>query len=447
VIFKDIILNMNIDFLSPRKGILKAFAFAFAFIFMSNFVMAQPNGEEIFNNYCSSCHKVGGKSTGPWIKGAKDRWTQNSSMDNLYKWVKNSADVIKSGDAYAVKLFNEYNQSPMTAQPLSNEQIDAVLAYVDNYVAPVAATPAETVGAVAEEESDAWVWVLVISILFIVIILAVGSVRRQLQNAIRESKGEETDEDLSYLQIFGQWASRHKVLVGLASVIITASILVSLGQASMQIGVFEGYNPSQPIEFDHSVHAGKANINCVYCHSSAEKGKHAGIPSVNVCMNCHRSIHKGQNTGTEEIAKIHAAAGYDPDKNDYTKQATPIAWNKVHNLPDHVYFNHSQHVVVGKVDCAQCHGDVKNIKTGKVATIAELNAVEENSIKFTKQVLTMGWCLECHNQSGVQDQGSAYYDEIHKRLKDNPALLKKYKEDDKITVRELGGWECGKCHY
>ncbi|MFP5469969.1 MAG: c-type cytochrome [Bacteroidia bacterium] len=410
--------------------------------------MAQPNGEEIFNNYCSSCHKVDGKSTGPWMKGAKERWEQNSSMENLYKWVKNSSDVIKAGDPYAVKLFNEYNQSPMTAQPLSNEQIDAVLAYVDNYVAPVADVSAEGDNTVAvKDNSDSMVWIIVLLLVLAVIVYALSSSKRQLQNAIKEANGEQTDEDLSYYQLFCKWAGRHKVLVGLGSLVITCSILVALGNEAMQIGVFEGYNPSQPVAFDHSVHAGKAEVNCVYCHSSAEKGRHAGIPSVNVCMNCHRDIHEGRNTGTEEIAKIHAAAGFDPDKNAYTKDASPIVWNRVHNLPDHVYFNHSQHVVVGKIDCAQCHGDVKNIKTGKIATTADLNAVEENSIKFTKQVLTMGWCLECHEQSGVQDKGNAYYDEIHKRLKDNPELLKKYKQDDKITVRELGGWECAKCHY
>ena len=147
------------------------------------------------------------------------------------------------------------------------------------------------------------------------------------------------------------------------------------------------------------------------------------------------------------LGQIHAAAGFDADKLQYTSEATPIVWNKVHNLPDHVYFNHSQHVAVGKLDCAQCHGDVKNIKTGQVATREELNAVEENSIKFTKQTLTMGWCLDCHNQIGIQAEGSEYYDEIHKRLKSNPELLKKFKEDDQITVRELGGWECAKCHY
>lgn len=438
---------MSFRFLSPIKGFISATSFLVAFAFLASAnVGAQVNGEQIFSDYCSSCHKVDGKSTGPWIKGARQRWADNSSEENLYKWVKNSAEVIKSGDTYANKIFKEYNESPMTPQALSNEQIDAVLEYVDTYVAPVAEV-AEGGGETVEAESDAWLWILVVLSIFLVVILAVGSVRRQLQNAVDEKEGVEVNDDLTYLQAFAVWANKNKILVGLSSLVILLTILITLGNEGHRVGVFEGYNPSQPIEFDHSVHAGKAEINCVYCHNSAEKSRHAGIPSVNVCMNCHKDIKKGKNTGTEEIAKIHEAAGFDADKLQYTSEGSPIVWNKVHNLPDHVYFNHSQHVAVGKLDCAQCHGDVKNIKTGQVATMEELNAVEENAIKFTKPTLTMGWCLDCHNQIGIQAEGSEYYDEIHKRLKDNPELLKKFKEDDQITVRELGGWECAKCHY
>ena len=439
---------MSFRFSSPVKGFISAASLLVAFLFLgfSN-LNAQPNGEEIFNTYCASCHKPDKNSTGPALQGAKQRWEENSSLDNLYKWVKNSQEVVKAGDPYAVKLFKEWNGSIMTPQPISNEQIDAVLTYVDAYVAPTAQGPESPTGQVEEQESDAWIWVLTISVLFFIIIASVGSVRRQLQNTINEQEGKPTDEDLSYMQAFGKWANKNKVLVGLSSLAILLTVLVKLGAAGHQVGVFDDYNPSQPIAFDHSVHAGNAEINCVYCHNSAEKSKHAGIPSVNVCMNCHKDIHEGKKTGPDEIAKVHAAAGFDPDKMQYTGEGSPIVWNKVHNLPDHVYFNHSQHVAVGKLDCAQCHGDVKNITTGKVATREELNAVEENSIKFEKPTLTMGWCLDCHNQIGVQDAGSEYYDEIHKRLKNNPELLKKFKEDDQITVRELGGWECAKCHY
>lgn len=440
---------MNFRFLNPLRGIASATALFVAFAMLNSFnINAQADGEKVFNDYCSSCHKVDKISTGPALKGAKQRWADNSSLENLYAWVKNSQAVISSGDAYANKLFKDFKGSIMTPQAVSNEQIDAVMDYVDNWTPPVAEANEAVVGGSGEPaESDAWMWIMVISILFIIIILSVGSVRRQLNNAINEQEGKETDEDKSYLELFGVWANKNKLLVGLSTLVILLTVLISLGKEGHNIGVFEGYNPSQPIPFDHSVHAGSAEVNCVYCHNSAEKSKHAGIPTVNVCMNCHKDIQEGTNTGTEEIAKIHAAAGFDPEKNDYTNEASPIVWNKVHNLPDHVYFNHSQHVVVGKVDCAQCHGDVKTFKTGKIATMEELNAVEENAIKFTKPTLTMGWCLECHNQADVQMEGSEYYDEIHKRLKEDPELLKKYKEDDQITVRELGGWECAKCHY
>jgi predicted HAD superfamily Cof-like phosphohydrolase len=166
-------------------------------------------------------------------------------------------------------------------------------------------------------------------------------------------------------------------------------------------------------------------------------------------MNCHRNIQKGTYTGTEEIAKIHEAAGFDAEGNAYTGETSPIVWNKVHNLPDHVYFNHSQHVNVGGIDCIQCHGDVKTYNLGKVASVEDINALD-GTTKLTRPVLTMGWCLECHQETGVEvsdKSKSGYYKEIHERLKNNPELLKKYLEDDKITVRELGGWECAKCHY
>jgi hypothetical protein len=174
-------------------------------------------------------------------------------------------------------------------------------------------------------------------------------------------------------------------------------------------------------------------------------------------MNCHKTVSEGTTTGTEEIAKIYDAAGYDPVKKEYTGVTKPIKWVKVHNLPDHVYFNHSQHVVAGGVDCKQCHGNMKKQTVGKVMTTEELNNVgvtdedyDENAIKFTKPTLTMGWCIECHRQSSVDianaPEGS-YYEMIHKRLLLDKKTYQKYLEDDMVTVGELGGLECAKCHY
>lgn len=218
----------------------------------------------------------------------------------------------------------------------------------------------------------------------------------------------------------------------------------------LSVNLMEDYHPEQPIAYSHKLHAGQLEIECVYCHNSVEKSKTAGIPTTNVCMNCHKAVSEGSTTGTEEIAKIYEAAGFDPDKMQYTGETKPVQWVKVHNLPDHVYFNHSQHVVVGDLDCKQCHGDMTKETTARVMTKEDLNAVEDNEIKFTRPVLTMGWCIECHSKSEIDiqsDDASGYYTEIHKRLKNDKKTYQKYLEDDMVSVAELGGWECAKCHY
>src|SRR5690606_8602751 len=106
----------------------------------------------------------------------------------------------------------------------------------------------------------------------------------------------------------------------------------------------EGYAPVQPISFSHKVHAGDNQIACVYCHYSAEQGRHAGIPPAELCMNCHTHVKKD----SPEVGKI----------NEALVQNKNIEWEKVHHLPDFAYFNHSQHVRVGNVSCQECHGDV-----------------------------------------------------------------------------------------
>ena len=131
--------------------------------------------------------------------------------------------------------------------------------------------------------------------------------------------------------------------------------------------------------------------------------------------------------GEKEIGKIYAANGFDPKTGKYdTSKENPLKWIKVHNLPDHVYFNHSQHVVVGQIKCEQCHGNVKEM------TVAE-----------QKAPLTMKWCIECHRKTEVVMEGNAYYDRLHKALKEKYAG----QYDVKFTVEKIGGLECGKCHY
>jgi hypothetical protein len=243
--------------------------------------------------------------------------------------------------------------------------------------------------------------------------------------------------ETTFWQEARQWMSGHRRLVGVICIVIVFVGMKSCWDACYRIGVYydwrtqKGYKPEQPIKFSHKLHAGDNEIDCKYCHNSVEKSRHAGIPTVNICMNCHKGIQKGPQYDDKEIAKIYQASGFDPanptkwDPNDKTRQ-NPIAWIKVHNLPDHVYFNHSQHVVVGKIECATCHGDVKSM------TVAE-----------QKAPLTMKWCIECHRKTEVAMQGNAYYDRLH------AALKKKYagRYDVKFTVEKIGGLECAKCHY
>ncbi|MDG2053065.1 MAG: cytochrome c3 family protein, partial [Flavobacteriaceae bacterium] len=123
------------------------------------------------------------------------------------------------------------------------------------------------------------------------------------------------------------------------------------------------------------------------------------------------------------IAKLYDAVGWDDTMQSYTGEEKPVKWVRIHNLPDFVYFNHSQHVTVAGIDCQKCHGPV-----------------EEMEIMYQYSSLTMGWCIDCHRETNVDLENNEYYEKIHEELS------KKYNVD-KLTIAELGGLECGKCHY
>ncbi len=196
----------------------------------------------------------------------------------------------------------------------------------------------------------------------------------------------------------------------LASPMLTATLAVALAFSIMlwipQLGAYhlpgnqQDYEPAQPIAFSHRLHAGELQVSCVYCHFAVEKGRHAGIPPANVCMNCHRFVTaplgavqaederaKKENRSprrivSPEIQKIYDALALGPDlKPDPTKTPVPIAWNKVHSLPDFVYFDHRGHMAQG-VACQQCHGPVETME--RVRQVSDLS---------------MGWCVNCHRNA------------------------------------------------
>jgi len=415
--------------------------FALILIAVSSLAGDFANGEAIFTAKCMSCHKPTAEvSAAPGLAGVAQRWKGNEAL--LYTWIKNPNAAIATGDPYVTALVGKWKAKfgLMAAQNVTDTEIDDILTYIAEYVPPIAIVAAAPVGAGGEpvDQGMSWIWWLVFGLTFLAVIFSLSGVKRQLHAAQSIKEGQEP-EDIGYFDAFKAWAGNNFALVNIIGIFLTILLLVSAWDWAAGIGVYggdsvaENYRPEQPIKFSHALHAGTNEIACQYCHSSAQIAKTPLIPSANVCMNCHKYIDKGPVYGEKEIAKIYEAVGWDKENKEYTGVTKPIKWIKVHDLPDHVYFNHAQHVKVGQIECETCHGEVK-----------EMEVVEQvNS-------LTMGWCINCHNETSVQMADNGYYDEIHARLTNSDQgveLLKEYLEDGTITAKELGGWECAKCHY
>lgn len=414
---------------------------------------ASIDGGKLFAAKCATCHHPFKDGTGPKLQGVRAKWEEGGAIEgSIYTWV-NNWQAAAAADPYAQGVTTVKPTSMDKFPDLSVAQIDAIFDWADAQTeggGDTGASAEVVCQEPVEEEGVNWTWVI-LGIVFVVVILAVGTVRRQLSTATGDNP--DADDKLSYWESFRIWAWKNFRYVLIGTAVVAISLVVIVFQRLYRVGVVENYQPSQPIEFPHNVHAGINGIDCKYCHNSVTKSKTAGIPSVNVCMNCHKQVTGETDEQKTKIAKIYDAAGWDADKGVYTGKTKPIVWNKVHVLPDHVYFNHSQHVVVGGIDCKQCHGDMTTMcETAKVQPVSVLNEIEGN-IKLTKSTLTMGWCIECHGEKeistgSIDTKGGGYYAEIHQRLLNNDKeLYSKYLEDGKVTVKELGGWECAKCHY
>ena len=426
-------------------------------------------GEQLFNANCASCHKITNEVlAAPGLGGVDQRWAGKDAL--LVKWIQNPQAAAATGDAYIKQLVatNVPLFGWMAGQAVTEAEIKDILTYVKTPPAGAAGGAAasavnecqtlEELKAAAEEneESDGFIWFVIIGVIFTIIAVSAANISRSLKNAMNEREGLPAEVEHSYWYNVRTWMWTNKTFVSIIGVFLVCYFVVVGYSSLMDIAVYEGYTPTQPVWFSHSIHVCQNEVDCQYCHGSAAKSKHAGIPSVNVCMNCHKGINKGAITGEKEINKIYAAIGFDPTTKQYIEnyEEKPIEWNRVHNLPDHVYFNHSQHVTVGNIDCKQCHGPVEKYTVGHQATIEEVNAQDPAEvpglIKLTKPTLTMGWCLECHNKSQVDLTSSEYYEEMHNRFKATglgQRTIRDIMEDGEITVREMGGWECGKCHY
>ena len=400
-------------------------------ISLTAFSQDAAKGKEIFNANCAACHKLDAKATGPALRGVESKYDK----EWLYKWIKNSGELIKSGDAQAVKVFEENNKVAMTAFPqLSNEDIDNILAYTSE-PAPAPVEVAPVAGAqTASNESGVSNNVILgaLSLVMLMLVVMLFLVNNMLTK-IAGAKGVEiVKKNRSLMGLFNAFAKNQFLVLVSAILFLLVSAYFAYGYL-MQIGVDQGYEPVQPIHYSHRIHAGENGIDCKYCHSAARVSKHSNIPSLNVCMNCHKNISEvAETTATEEyskafydeqIAKLYDAVGWDKSLQKYTGKTKPVKWVRIHNLPDHVYFNHSQHVTVAGVECQTCHGPV-----------------EEMEIMKQHAPLTMGWCINCHRETNVKVEDNAYYKKIHEELS------KKYGVSQ-LTAAQMGGLECGKCHY
>jgi mono/diheme cytochrome c family protein len=387
-------------------------------------------GKALFNSNCAACHKLDAKMTGPALRGVIER----HDKEWLYKWIHNSSEMIKAGDAAAVKLFNENNKSVMTPFPqLSTTDIDNILAYTSQ-PAPVAekGNGAGPPGTKAEGGMSNTLILGALAIVMVILIIMLVLVTRVLKN-IAKANGVAYPEKVPATPIWKAYAKNQFLVFITAIFLLLASGYYVYGFL-MQVGVDQEYQPIQPIHYSHKIHAGDNGIDCKYCHSSARVSKNAGIPSLNVCMNCHKNISEFQGDKdsiydyskeyyTGQIQELYNAVGWDKTTQKYTGKSHPVKWVRIHNLPDFAYFNHSQHVTVAGVECQKCHGPVQTYEVQK---------------QFAP--LTMGWCINCHRETEVKMEGNDYYKKIHEELSKRYGV-------DKLTAAQMGGLECGKCHY
>lgn len=396
-------------------------------VIIGNSLFAQ-DGKALFQSNCASCHNPVKVVTGPALQGVTTRVPDKKL---LHDWIHNNQKVLASGNAYFNNLYNQFNKTPMNIFPaLTDAEIDAILKYVEEYKAP---TPTVDGPKGAEPANDNSLLYGILTLILAVIMLVLLQVNSSLKKLSDDKEGIPAAEPIPFY--------RNKVYIMFVILLLFVGGGYLLVQGAIGLGRTKGYQPEQPIFYSHKVHAGTNQISCLYCHGNAWESKHATVPSLNVCMNCHAAIneYKGEKLlredgtevdGTQEIQKLYSYTGYDPKAGKYTQPGKPVQWIKIHNLPDHVFFSHAQHIRAGKVQCQTCHGPIQ-----------EMNEVRQ----FAD--LSMGWCINCHRTTKVDFPDStgngnkfySIYKKFHKELKDGKM--------DSVTVEKIGGTECQKCHY
>ena len=437
-------------------------------------------GETLFKNYCASCHNKNMKDnlTGPALGPAEANWADYPRED-LYSWVRNSQALIADGHPRATELWNQWKPTVMTSFPaLTDQQIENILAYInDVYTRPAVALDAGGPGAQTGQGAgiDNKLLFGILFAVLAVLAIVLARIIANLNYMSEVQKGTAPAQRKTLVDILTS-----KSVIGFAIFLLVVLGGYTTVNNAIHLGRQQGYQPDQPIKFSHATHAGLHQIDCQYCHDGARRSKHSVIPAANTCMNCHTAIKKGSTYGTAELTKIYASIGFDPSTGAYidnyesmdvaeiediykkwisdnyivdnggldaigekvindewddivssltnpTKKTIqgPIEWVRIHNLPDHVYFNHAQHVAVGELACQTCHGPVETMEV-----------VQQYA------PLSMGWCVNCHRQTEIQFADNEYYQVYEKYHEEMTAGSRAG-----VTVEEIGGLECQKCHY
>ena len=432
-------------------------------------------------NVCGSCHasNMASDMTGPALGGVQDRWA-GEPREHIYRWIQNSQRLIGSGEsARALAVWSEWQPTVMSNYTnLSGSDIEHLLAYIDGVYTgsynPTAGGPNIGPQEVAEETDNTWLFVILGGALLL-LSLILARVTSNLQYMVEAGEGAAPTR-----RTLAQILTSKGMIAFILFLVVVIGGYTTVNHA-IDLGRQQDYQPEQPIKFSHELHAGIQKIECQYCHDGARRSKHSVIPAVNTCMNCHRAISYGSQYGTAEISKIFASVGWDPLEgayienydqmsneqalgiyrkwienrnysegvdvddleelieeqvdgiyaaltNEYTgddRVPGPIEWTRIHNLPDHAYFNHAQHVTVGKLKCQNCHGPV-----------------EEMEVVYQYSPLSMGWCINCHRETEVQFEDNEYYDSYqryHEEIQEGTR--------DAVTVEDVGGLNCQRCHY
>jgi len=393
--------------------------------------VAAQTGEAIFKSKCASCHVMGMDMTGPDLVGVIDRW--GGDRKNLHLWITNYTKAIAAGIPRAIEAQKlKGSEMQIFEGSITDAEIDAVLDYIRDWQPPKKEGPG--VPEAKTDNSNAIIFG-VISLILAIIALILMQVNSNLKKLSDDAEGIHRPEPVPFY--------RNKIYIAMVSLLFFVIAGYFISKAAIGLNRQKNYQPEQPIFYSHKVHAGVNQISCLYCHGNAWESKTAAVPSVNVCMNCHKTIQAYTGSplyredgkevnGTAEIAKLYKYAGFDPKNADSwdPSKAKQIEWTKIHNLPDHVYFNHSQHVKAGNVQCQTCHG--------------EITAMDEVK-QFSE--LSMGWCVNCHRNTKVNfnytdSTGNKFYsiyEKFHNDFKSGKM--------DSVTVKDIGGIECQKCHY